>query len=44
VPEFLKRGLHWGGNFDQPNDYLHFEERVIMDIKGSTARLLEEIE
>ena len=24
--EFLKRGWHWGGNFDQPKDYHHFEK------------------
>ncbi len=26
VEEFLKRGWHWGGNFDQPKDYHHFEK------------------
>jgi peptidoglycan LD-endopeptidase CwlK len=26
VREFLKRGWHWGGNFDQPKDYHHFEK------------------
>ena len=26
VQEFLKRGWHWGGNFDQPKDYHHFEK------------------
>jgi peptidoglycan LD-endopeptidase CwlK len=26
VLEFLKRGWHWGGNFDQPKDYHHFEK------------------
>jgi len=25
VEEFLKRGWRWGGNFDQPKDYHHFE-------------------
>jgi len=25
VEEFLKRGWHWGGNFEQPKDYHHFE-------------------
>jgi peptidoglycan L-alanyl-D-glutamate endopeptidase CwlK len=25
VQEFIKRGWHWGGNFEQPNDYHHFE-------------------
>jgi hypothetical protein len=44
VQEFLKRGRHRGGNFDQPNDYPHFEERVITEIIGFTAHLLEEIE
>jgi hypothetical protein len=27
VNEFLKRGWHWGGNFDQPKDYHHFEKQ-----------------
>jgi len=26
VQEFIKRGWHWGGNFDQPKDYHHFEK------------------
>lgn len=26
VQEFLSRGWHWGGNFDQPKDYHHFEK------------------
>ena len=26
VKEFLRRGWHWGGNFDQPRDYHHFEK------------------
>ncbi len=26
VREFLRRGWHWGGNFDQPKDYHHFEK------------------
>jgi hypothetical protein len=26
VKEFLRRGWHWGGNFDQPKDYHHFEK------------------
>jgi peptidoglycan LD-endopeptidase CwlK len=26
VREFLKRGWHWGGNFEQPKDYHHFEK------------------
>jgi len=26
VQEFLRRGWHWGGNFDQPKDYHHFEK------------------
>lgn len=26
VLEFLRRGWHWGGNFDQPKDYHHFEK------------------
>ncbi len=26
VHEFLKRGWHWGGNFEQPKDYHHFEK------------------
>ncbi len=26
VSEFLKRGWHWGGNFEQPKDYHHFEK------------------
>lgn len=26
VKEFLKRGWHWGGNFEQPKDYHHFEK------------------
>lgn len=26
VQEFFKRGWHWGGNFDQPKDYHHFEK------------------
>ncbi len=26
VREFLKRGWHWGGNFNQPKDYHHFEK------------------
>jgi peptidoglycan L-alanyl-D-glutamate endopeptidase CwlK len=26
VEEFLKRGWHWGGNFEQPKDYHHFEK------------------
>ncbi len=26
VAEFLKRGWHWGGAFDQPKDYHHFEK------------------
>ncbi|MDD5342960.1 MAG: M15 family metallopeptidase [Smithella sp.] len=24
--EFLRRGWHWGGNFEQPKDYHHFEK------------------
>jgi peptidoglycan LD-endopeptidase CwlK len=24
--EFLKRGWHWGGHFEQPKDYHHFEK------------------
>jgi hypothetical protein len=26
VHEFIKRGWHWGGNFEQPKDYHHFEK------------------
>lgn len=26
VQEFLRCGWHWGGNFDQPKDYHHFEK------------------
>lgn len=26
VQEFLQRGWRWGGNFDQPKDYHHFEK------------------
>jgi hypothetical protein len=26
VEEFLKRGWRWGGNFEQPKDYHHFEK------------------
>jgi len=26
VQEFVKCGWHWGGNFDQPKDYHHFEK------------------
>jgi peptidoglycan LD-endopeptidase CwlK len=26
VQEFIKRDWHWGGNFDQPKDYHHFEK------------------
>ena len=26
VREFLNRGWHWGGNFEQPKDYHHFEK------------------
>ena len=26
VREFLQRGWHWGGNFEQPKDYHHFEK------------------
>jgi peptidoglycan LD-endopeptidase CwlK len=26
VREFLKLGWHWGGNFEQPKDYHHFEK------------------
>jgi hypothetical protein len=26
VQEFLRHGWHWGGNFDQPKDYHHFEK------------------
>jgi peptidoglycan LD-endopeptidase CwlK len=26
VQEFIRRGWHWGGNFDQPKDYHHFEK------------------
>ncbi|HOX99830.1 MAG TPA: M15 family metallopeptidase, partial [Smithella sp.] len=26
VQEFLSRGWHWGGNFEQPKDYHHFEK------------------
>jgi hypothetical protein len=26
VQEFLRLGWHWGGNFDQPKDYHHFEK------------------
>jgi peptidoglycan L-alanyl-D-glutamate endopeptidase CwlK len=26
VKEFIKLGWHWGGNFDQPKDYHHFEK------------------
>lgn len=26
VEEFLKHGWYWGGNFDQPKDYHHFEK------------------
>jgi peptidoglycan LD-endopeptidase CwlK len=26
VREFLERGWHWGGNFEQPKDYHHFEK------------------
>ena len=26
VQEYIKRGWHWGGNFEQPKDYHHFEK------------------
>ena len=26
VQEFFRHGWHWGGNFDQPKDYHHFEK------------------
>ena len=26
VTEFIRRGWHWGGNFEQPKDYHHFEK------------------
>jgi peptidoglycan L-alanyl-D-glutamate endopeptidase CwlK len=26
VQEFIQRGWHWGGNFEQPKDYHHFEK------------------
>jgi len=26
VQEFLKRGWHWGGDFERPKDYHHFEK------------------
>jgi len=26
VREFVRRGWHWGGNFEQPKDYHHFEK------------------
>lgn len=26
VKEFIRRGWHWGGNFEQPKDYHHFEK------------------
>jgi peptidoglycan L-alanyl-D-glutamate endopeptidase CwlK len=26
VQEFIKRSWHWGGNFEQPKDYHHFEK------------------
>jgi hypothetical protein len=26
VQKFIKRGWHWGGNFEQPKDYHHFEK------------------
>jgi len=26
VKEFLNQGWHWGGNFEQPKDYHHFEK------------------
>lgn len=26
VQAFIKRGWHWGGNFEQPKDYHHFEK------------------
>jgi hypothetical protein len=26
VQQFLERGWHWGGNFNQPKDYHHFEK------------------
>jgi hypothetical protein len=26
VQEFIRLGWHWGGNFDQPKDYHHFEK------------------
>jgi len=26
VQEFIKLGWHWGGNFEQPKDYHHFEK------------------
>lgn len=26
VLEFIRRGWHWGGNFEQPKDYHHFEK------------------
>lgn len=26
VQEFIRRGWHWGGNFEQPKDYHHFEK------------------
>ncbi|MHB8139520.1 MAG: M15 family metallopeptidase [Smithellaceae bacterium] len=26
VHEFIQRGWHWGGNFEQPKDYHHFEK------------------
>lgn len=26
ILEFIRRGWHWGGNFEQPKDYHHFEK------------------
>jgi len=26
IQEFIRRGWHWGGNFEQPKDYHHFEK------------------
>ena len=26
VQEFVRRGWHWGGHFEQPKDYHHFEK------------------
>ncbi|HOC60392.1 MAG TPA: M15 family metallopeptidase [Smithellaceae bacterium] len=30
VQEFISLGWHWGGNFDQPKDYHHFEKTLEM--------------